>query len=287
MLPASETKLSDCGRDARVTLTISRPGRLHESSLCKSPITNYNSPVHPIAYSLLLGLTAALANVFGGAIIVQKHWERRFLRYFVALGAGFMLATSLLEMVPESVRLNPGMAGMFILLGYLLVHFFEHTISPHFHFGEETHQTEFARTHKGYSVVLGLIIHTFFDGIAITSGFIVSDWLGWIIFFAVFLHKIPEGFTVSSVMLASGGSRGAAWGASVLLGLATLAGVLTMAVFQRSVVFGLPLSAGVTVYVAASDLIPEVNQEPGVKMALVVFLGVGLFFLLDRVVHVH
>jgi zinc transporter ZupT len=79
-------------------------------------ITNYNSPVHPIVYSLLLGLTAALANVFGGAIIVQKHWERRFLRYFVALGAGFMLATSLLEMVPESVRLNPGMAGMFILL---------------------------------------------------------------------------------------------------------------------------------------------------------------------------
>jgi len=69
--------------------------------------------------------------------------------------------------------------------------------------------------------------------------------------------------------------------------LATLAGVLTMAVFQRSVVFGLPLSAGVTVYVAASDLIPEVNQEPGVKMALVVFLGVGLFFLLDRVVHLH
>ena len=255
--------------------------------LCKLPITNYNSPVHPIAYSLLLGLTAALANVFGGAIIVQKHWDRRFLRYFVALGAGFMLGTSLLEMVPESMRLNPRLAGFFVLLGYLVVHFFEHTITPHFHFGEETHQTEFVRTHKSYSVLLGLIIHTFFDGIAITSGFILSNWLGWIIFFAVFLHKIPEGFTVSSVMLASGRSRGAAWGASALLGLATLAGVLTMAGFQRSVAFGLPLSAGVTVYVAASDLIPEVNQEPGVKMALIVFLGVGLFFLLDRIVHMH
>ena len=47
--------------------------------------------MHPIATSILLGLTAAAANVFGGAIIVQRHWERRYLRYFVALGAGFML----------------------------------------------------------------------------------------------------------------------------------------------------------------------------------------------------
>ena len=50
---------------------------------------------------------------------------------------------------------------------------------------------------------------------------------------------------------------------------------------------GLPISAGVTIYVAASDLIPEVNQEPGVKMAFVVFLGVGFLFLLDRFFHVH
>jgi len=50
---------------------------------------------------------------------------------------------------------------------------------------------------------------------------------------------------------------------------------------------GLPLSAGVTIYVAASDLMPEVNREPGVKMALVVFLGVGVLFLLDQVAHVH
>ena len=55
-----------------------------------------------------------------------------------------------------------------------------------------------------------------------------------------------------------------------------------MALFRHQVSFGLPLSAGVTIYVAASDLMPEVNREPGVKMALVVFLGVGLLFLLDN-----
>ena len=241
-------------------------------------------PTDPILMSLVLGLTAAAADVFGGAIIVQKNWERRYLKYFVALGAGFMLATAVTEMVPESLRLAGSRAPLFILAGYLIVHFFEHTVTPHFHFGEETHPDEFVHAHKSYSVLLGLTIHTFFDGIAIASGFLVSTWLGWVIFLAVFLHKIPEGFTVASVMLASGRSRGIAWGSSALLGAATLAGVLTMSVLERFLSAGLALSAGVTIYVAASDLMPEVNKEPGVKMALVVFLGVGLLFVLDQLI---
>ena len=237
--------------------------------------------MHPIATSIFLGLTAAAANAFGGAIIVQRHWERRYLRYFVALGAGFMLATALIEMVPESLELQGKKAAVLILLGYLVIHFFEHTLTPHFHFGEETHRDEFLHSHKSYSVLFALVIHTFFDGIAIASGFLVSNWLGWLIFLAVFLHKIPEGFTVSSVMLASGLSRGRAWGASVVLGASTLAGVLTMALLRHHVGAGLPLAAGVTIYVAASDLVPEVNKEPSMKMALLVIVGAGLFFLLD------
>ena len=243
--------------------------------------------MHPIILSLLLGLTAAGANLFGGAIIVQKHWDRSYLRYFIALGAGFMLATAIVEVFPESIKLGGKNAAFLVLLGYLIIHFFEHAVTPHFHFGEETHGQEFVHAHKGYSVVIGLVIHTFFDGIAITSGFLISNWLGWIIFIAIFLHKIPEGFTVASVMLASGQSRRIAWGASALLGAATFAGVLTMALLRKEVNFGLPLSAGVTIYVAASDLIPEVNREPGVKMALVVFLGVGFMFLLDHIAHAH
>src|SRR5438309_3427676 len=226
--------------------------------------------MHPISLSLTLGLTAAAANSFGGAIIVQRHWERRYLRYFVALGAGFMLATALIEMVPESLELRGRSAALLVLLGYLLIHFFEHTVTPHFHFGEETHHDEFLHSHTGYSVLLGLIIHTFFDGIAIASGFLVSNWLGWIIFLAIFLHKIPEGFTVSSVMLASGRSRGIAWGASIILGGATLAVVLTMAIFRHHVASGLPLAAGVTIYFAASYLVPEVNKVPAMNLAVLV-----------------
>ena len=243
--------------------------------------------MHPIVLSIFLGLTAAAANIFGGAIIVHKHWDRSYLKYFVALGAGFMLATALVEVLPASLALSGERGASLVLVGYLIIHFFEHAVTPHFHFGEETHADEFVHSHKSYSILIGLIIHTFFDGIAIASGFIVSNWLGWVIFLAVFLHKIPEGFTVSSIMLASGRSRGIAWGASMVLGAATLAGVLTMALFRHQVSYGLPLAAGVTIYVAATDLMPEVNREPGVGMALVVFLGVGMLFLLDQLVHVH
>ena len=239
----------------------------------------------PILASILLGLTAAAANVFGGAVIVQRTWERRYLRYFVALGAGFMLSTAIVEMVPESLTLAGRAGALLVLAGYLIVHLFEHTITPHFHYGEETHADEYLHPHRRRSVLLGLMIHTFFDGIAITSGFLISPWLGWVIFLAVFLHKIPEGFTVTSVMLASGLSKGKSWFASVMLGLATLAGVLTMAIGRHAVSYGLPIAAGVTIYVAASDLIPEVNREPGVGMALVVFVGVAMLFLLDGLFH--
>src|SRR5947207_10466737 len=238
--------------------------------------------MNPTLISILLGLTAAAANGFGGAVIVQKNWSRSYLRLFIALGSGFMLATALLEMMPESMELAGKQAPVLVLIGYFVVHLFEHTLTSHFHFGEETHAEEFVSAHKGYSVMLALVIHTFFDGIAIASGFFVSNWLGWIIFLAVFLHKIPEGFTAASVMIASGRSKRVAWAASAILGAATMAGVLTMSVFSRSVSQGLPLSAGVTLYVAASDLIPEVNKEPGISMAIISFLGMGTVFILHH-----
>jgi len=239
----------------------------------------------PLATSIILGLTAAAANGLGGAIILYRNWSEKFLRYFVALGSGFMLATALLEMMPESMKLDAKHAPLLVVAGYFLVHLFEHTVTPHFHFGEETHAEEFIAAHKGYSVLFGLAIHTFFDGIAIASGFLVSGWLGWVIFIAVFLHKIPEGFTAASVMIASGRSRQVAWIASAVLGAATVVGVLTMSVFSSAVSYGLPLSAGVTLYVAASDLMPEVNKEPGIAMAALVFLGAGVLMVLEHLFH--
>ena len=236
----------------------------------------------PFQWSLALGLAAALANVLGGLVVVSRsHWNELLLKSFLALGAGFMLAASFLRMLPESFRLSPH-APLLVLAGYFLVHFFEHTLTPHFHFGEETHGEAMLDPAASWSALLGLSIHTFFDGVSIASGFLVSVPLGLLIFGAVLLHKLPEGFTVASIALASGrGKRGALLSSGVLA-LATLAGVLVMRPFAGVLPYALPLSTGVTLYVAASDLMPEVNEERGVRMALTVFVGVALFWLSEQ-----
>ena len=233
--------------------------------------------------SLILGTIAALADVAGGFVLVRAKGVERYLRYFVALGAGFLMATALIEMTPESLRLNqaqPLLGPSLIMGGYCVVHLLEHTINAHFHFGEETHTGEFVSRHTGNSVMAGLSLHALFDGVAIGSGFLVTSWLGWLIFLAILLHKAPEGFTMASVMLASGRSRTTALYSAVALAAATMAGVLVIELVPSWLPYGLPLSAGVALYVAATDLVPEVNREPGIHMALVFFAGVGAFLLL-------
>lgn len=230
--------------------------------------------------SLLLGVAAALADVAGGFVLVKAEKVQRYLRYFVALGAGFLMATSILEMLPESLKLDAKLAPVLVMAGYCAVHFLEHTITAHFHFGKETHHGEFVSQHTSYSVMGGLAVHALFDGVAIGSGFAINSALGWLIFLAIFLHKAPEGFTMASVMLASGASRRTALLSAGVLAAATIAGVLLIGLAPGMVRFGLPLSAGVALYVAATDLVPEVNREPGIRMALVFFAGVIGFLLL-------
>ena len=88
-------------------------------------------------------------------------------------------------------------------------------------------------------------------------------------------------------MLASGRSSMSAFSSSIVLGAATLLGVLIMVLIRNGVAIGLPVSAGVTIYVAASDIVPEVNREPGIRMPLLLFVGVAVLFLLDCLFHVH
>jgi zinc transporter ZupT len=254
---------------------------------------------------LLFGTLAALANVVGGLLLIKSGAHRfgeRFLKYLVALGAGFMLAAIFIEILPETVNIwtesHKGMnaaraisGSMTLLLGgYLLIQLFEHTIAPHFHFGAETHPESFMRPSAAYTAVGGLWIHTFFDGVSIAAAFLVSFKVGLLVFIAILLHKMPEGFTVASIMLASGRSTRTALLATLAIGAATLAGVIGIALLQERfssiVAYALPFSAGVTLYVAASDLIPEVNQkeERNPMVSIVVFAGVALFYLLHRMI---
>lgn len=261
-------------------------------------------PPHTMTSILLFGLLAAGANVIGGLVLVKSgihRWGERFLKYLVALGAGFMLAAIFIEILPESINLWTSNAGdtapeavvtaMTLLLGgYLLIQLFEHTLAPHFHFGAETHPESFMRPSAAYTAVGGLWIHTFFDGVSIASAFLVNFKVGLLVFIAILLHKMPEGFTVASIMLATGRSTKTALIATAAIGAATLAGVIGVAVLDSrmtdAVRYALPFSAGVTLYVAASDLIPEVNhkEERNPMVSIVVFVGVALFYLLHRLI---
>src|SRR5215470_18566962 len=230
-----------------------------------------------------LGLVAAAANLIGGYFVVHREWPRRLLQAFLALGAGYMLAVAFLEIIPEAIRLSTDtQALLLVLAGFFLVHLFEHTLAPHFHFGEETHCEEVSHSHARNTVLLGFAIHTFFDGVAIAAGFLVSTWLGAVIFFAVFLHKLPEGFTVASFVLASGQSRGNAIRAAATLGGSTLLGVALTSIFEGQLRYALPLAGGVTLYVAGTDLLPEINREPNWRKAFLVFLGVAILLILQR-----
>jgi ZIP family zinc transporter/zinc and cadmium transporter len=230
--------------------------------------------VSPLAFAA----AAALGNVIG-ALAVVRHLRRglRLIDACLAFGAGFMLAVTLLGVLPE-VLANSSSAALYVLLGYFAVHIAQHVFTPHFHFGEETHRLTPA---AGNSALLGLTLHTFFDGVAIASGFLVSGRLGILLFLAVLLHKLPEGVTIASVMVAGGRSAGRAVGAAAVLGGATVLGVLLTSQIAPLSRHGLALSAGVTLYVAASNLVPEFQSKRGWLSALAFVGGAVGFFLTE------
>jgi ZIP family zinc transporter/zinc and cadmium transporter len=229
--------------------------------------------VTPILYALL----AAAANI-AGALAVAWPAKRslRVLDALIAVAAGFMVSVALLELVPEALSRGSSSSAIVMLGGYLLVHFTQHTLTQHFHFGEETHHVTAA---VSLSALAGLLLHTFVDGVAIASGFAVSNTLGLLVFMAIVLHKLPEGVAIASLFLAAGWKRRIAIAASAALGAATVAGVVLTRVAGPLARHGLALAAGVTLYVGASNLVPEFQARRGWRLAVYFFGGCALYAL--------
>jgi len=235
-----------------------------------------------VSNSLVYALVAALGNVLGALAVTRRATgELKLIEHFVAFGAGFMLAVAIVEILPEALVKSGSVAPGLVLAGYLAVHLTQHTVTPHFHFGEETHSVTRV---AGTSALVGLLLHTFFDGVAIASAFLVRPELGVMVFIAIFLHKLPEGVMISSLMLAGGRTPARALDAAALLGLATIAGVLLTDHLGFLIRHGLALSAGVTIYVAASNLVPEFQHKRGWKLPASFFAGAVAFFLTKTLV---
>ena len=227
----------------------------------------------PFVYATL----SALANV-AGALAVAGRARRgmQLLDALIAVAAGFMISVALTQLIPEALSRGGTSAPVVMLVGYLAVHFTQHTLTSHFHFGEETHSVT---TAISVSALAGLLMHTFVDGVAIAAGFTVGRELGLLVFIAVVLHKLPEGLAIASLFLAAGQPPRVAVAAAGALGLTTLLGVLATDFVRPLADHGLPLAAGVTLYVAASNLVPEFQAKRGWSLALYFFGGCGLFTL--------
>ena len=127
----------------------------------------------PALWTAVFALVAALATFLGGVTAtLPGRLSRARLSHLIAFGAGYILAAALVSLLPESLELFDD-APLYILGGYMLAHLFEHTFTSHFHFGEETHTEHVVDPSVGTSALVGLGLHSFFDGVAIASGFLV------------------------------------------------------------------------------------------------------------------
>lgn len=233
-------------------------------------------------------LLAAVANIFGGLIILwKKDWSKTGLNSLMAISAGMLLSIGIIDLAPEALEVNHK-NGVFILLGIILIYFFQQFVASHFHFGEETH-------HHGNSnsaivgAMLGMMIHTFFDGFSIVASFEINFSLGLTVLLAILLHKIPDGLTISSIVLSLLGNRKVAFYSAVLLGASTLLGAFVAELLSKGNIVSeditsaaLSVTAGIFIYVACTDLLPEVNKSENRLISSFFILGIIIYFLIKE-----
>jgi zinc transporter ZupT len=222
---------------------------------------------------------ASLATLLGGWLVVRYLQGRAsVMRFLSAIAAGYLISLAFVRIIPEA--LEPGHGGesnaLWVLAGFLLVHTLEHGPTTHFHYGEETHP---GSRRSGVMALVGLSMHSLMDGMALGAAQGTRSGLGPLVFSGILLHRIPEGGTIASIFLVRGfGPRGAL-GAAFVLALAALAGALGQQALRLPVGPLLGLTAGLGLYVASSDLLPDVKKETGWKSTLGLLAGVGAFFI--------
>lgn len=258
---------------------------------------------------LAIGTVAGLADVLGGYIVTFRRPTPQTTRFLIALGAGFLLGGAFFDMLPEALEATSH-APLLIAAGYLMLYVVEHVFTAHSH-GHHDHDCDDEELHHhahtphhlvgrphgqtpaiswtaGLAALAGLILHTFLDGAAVAIAFLESPGLGIIVFLAVVLHKLPEGFSLSAIMLAAGRSPRAALGSTALIGLSTLAGtalVLVVGEWGDSLPgILLAIATGSFLYIGATDMIPATTGRNKMELGLVL-AGAGLVYVLSQWLH--
>jgi zinc and cadmium transporter len=233
----------------------------------------------PLALSLLATfLVSAISLV--GVVFLLTEWSERRAMLFISFAAGVLLATAFLDMFPEAVERRQDNGNFFIASLAAMGGFFllERFLSG-FHSHDDSHSHA---SPSGYFVLLGSTVHNFIDGVVIAASFLVSPALGFTTTLAVAAHEIPHEAADFGVLLNARFSRRQALLLNFLSGLAAMLGALWCFWFEGLVEhrlsWFLAATAGMFIYIAASDLLPELHSRTRSEWiyALPFFIGVGL-----------
>ncbi len=238
---------------------------------------------------ILYSLLAASAAMLGAFLILKFHkWSEKNSLLIINFAAGVMLAIAFTHLIPEGIEANHN-APFYILLGFLIMFFLQFIVL--FHPCHNDHECETHST-MGTASVVGLSFHSLIDGLIIAIGFEANANLGILTTLAVLLHKLPDGITISGILLHSGASKTKILNFSLMTAAFTPIGtILGMLLFKNisPEVLGalLAATAGSFIFLAASDLIPETHKCENRLAPFMLFVGVAVMLVLEFIVHNH
>ncbi len=234
-------------------------------------------------YSVIAGL----AGVAGGWCTLLFALSRERVDQLTAMGAGVLLGSALFSMLPHAVQ-DEGGAIYAVMVGYLGLFAIRTLTTPGAGApaGDDPRSGRRHGTAPGpeaaWAAAAGLLVHSFIDGGALGVAVYADGRLGLVALLAMFLHKLPEGFSLAALMLAATGSRRTAGAAVALLGLATVAGAWSALLWARAAALPhgalIGLAAGSFLYVGATDMTPALVRKRHV--AWLVPVGTALVYVL-------
>jgi zinc transporter ZupT len=246
---------------------------------------------------VLLSVAAGFADIIGGSIPVLRKLNSAQMLMMTAVGAGFLLGATVLDRLPDAMAQLPKWAPLYIVIGYLVLLLLDKyghahgpgvSLNPNEIDGNSLHNPRasvdgaVARP-SGMAMLIAMVIHTFMDGVVIAGSFGSGEAAGVLMFMAITLHKIPEGLSMATISLASGGTRRQAFSWSSLLGLSTVLGAaLTLWLGQLDgtlVRVIMALATGSFLFISTTGLIPTIKDSDDKRGVSMVVLGVVLFLV--------
>ncbi|MDP3974752.1 MAG: ZIP family metal transporter [Candidatus Jorgensenbacteria bacterium] len=234
----------------------------------------------------LIGSVVALVG--GVLLLYREEYAKRISLYLVSFSAGALLGAAFFELLPEAME-GTASPAIFIpaLLGIITLLVFEKFLKwYHCHDQEVCDYHTFSGT-----VLFGDAIHNFLDGVAIAASFLVSVPAGVATTVAVFFHEVPQEIGDFGALLHAGWPRQKVLLANIATALTTplgaLLGYFLFGVLAPWVPFFLSFTAGAFIYIAASDLIPEVRHREGAREfghLAMIFLGILAIWLVGALV---